>query len=116
MAVPVGGHLDGLCRIRRGTEVRAGDETAIAAQLLGRRLVDDGAVFEDVRAVGDRERGLDELLDQQHRGALLAEHVDHLEQLAHDGRRQALRHLVDHQKTRLGEDRASHRHHLLLPA
>jgi len=46
--------------------------------------------------------------------ALVAEHVDHLEELLHDGRREALRHLIEHQEARLRQDRASHRDHLLL--
>ena len=97
MPVSVGCDLDRrLLTFGRGAEIGAGDEAAVPPQVGRRCLVGDGAVLEDVGTVGNLQGGLNELLHEQHGDSLVTEDVDHLEQLLHDGRREALRHLIEH--------------------
>ena len=88
----------------------------VREQLLRRALQDAAAGREDVAAVGDRERHVRILLDDQHRDAGLVHLLDDLEAALDEDRRQAHRRLVHQQQLRVRHQRAPHRDHLLLAA
>ena len=58
------------------------------------------ALLEEDRAVGDGERDVQRLLDDDHRLAACFQHVDEFEHALHDDRREAERQLVDEQDLR----------------
>src|SRR5262245_36255755 len=89
----------------------------VTAQPLRRAVEDDAAVLDHVAVVGDLERDLSVLLDEQDGGArLFADRREAAHQLLDDERREALRELVDEQQLRVtGECRAD-REHLALAA
>ena len=66
--------------------------------------------------VGDRQRDVHRLLDEDDRAALGVDRAHHVEQLLDDRRRQAERQLVDDQQLRLGDERHAEREQLLLAA
>ncbi len=66
--------------------------------------------------VGDVERALDHLLDQQDGGARRAQALQHLHHLVDDDGRQPERRLVEHQEPGLAHQRLGDRQHLLLAA
>ena len=69
----------------------------------------------NTRPLGQRERDVHRLLDDDDRHAGFLVHAVHdLEELADDRRRQAERQLVDHQQARVVHEHAGERHHLLL--
>ena len=74
------------------------------------------ALLEEDRPVGDRERDVERLLDDEHRLAARLQLVDELEQALHDDRREAERQLVDQQDLGLVDQHAAEREHLLLAA
>src|SRR6185503_2908182 len=75
----------------------------------------DQAIDHHVAAVGELERVIGVLLDQEDREAFLGiELADGVEDLAHDQRRQTKRRLVEQQKPRPAHQRARDRQHLLL--
>src|SRR6188472_3611405 len=79
-------------------------------------LEDDATGREDVATVGDRERDVRVLLDDQHRDARLVDLLDDLEAPLDEHRREAHRRLVHEQQLWLRHQRATHRNHLLLAA
>ena len=74
------------------------------------------ALLEEDRPVGDRERDVERLLDDDHRLAARLQLLDDLEQALHDDRREPERELVDHQDLGLVDQHAAEREHLLLAA
>ena len=75
------------------------------------------AVAQHVGPVGDLEREVDVLLDEQDAGTgVVGDLAQHGEQPFDDDRRQAEAHLVDHQQLGLRGQRPRHRQHLLLAA
>jgi 3-oxoacyl-[acyl-carrier protein] reductase len=96
----------------------AGDQQLVVRAQLGRRAVqDDLAVREHVAAVGDLERQLDVLLDQQHRAAaLLRVAPDDRQQALDDDGREPEAELVQQQQARAAGERAGDGQHLLLAA
>ena len=83
-----------------------------------RRAVEhDAPGLQDVGVVGDIERALRVLLDQQHRHLhLVAQFCDHLIDPVDDQRREAQRRLVERQQHGIRHQRAADRQHLLLAA
>ena len=72
---------------------------------------------EDVAAVGDLEREVDVLLDEEHAApALLCELADDGQELLDDQRREPEAELVEEQQLRPARERARDREHLLLAA
>ena len=101
--------------IRYRAEIGATDQVAVADR--GRRAAaDHGAVLQHIGMVGDLQRALDHLLDQQDGGPGLAQALQHLHHLIDDDGRQAERRLVEHQKLGLAHQRLGDRQHLLLAA
>ena len=77
----------------------------------------DAAVHHDRHVVGHRGGHPDVLLDDEDRDlALLSDPDQHVLDLLHDHRREPLRRLVHHQQTRVEQQRAGDREHLLLAA
>ena len=76
----------------------------------------DLAVDQDVGAVGDLERAVDVLLDEQDRRPLVAQAGEELEDLVDDDRRQPERRLVEQEQPRARHQRPADREHLLLAA
>ena len=75
----------------------------------------DLAVRQDVAAVGDLEREVHVLLDEQHGAAALLRELAHdRQQPLHDHRREPEAELVEEQQLRLPCQRARDREHLLL--
>ena len=72
--------------------------------------------FEHVRAVGPLKCLLRVLFDEQHRGPLLVDLGDDLEDLLHDHRREAHRRLVEQEHAWSSHQRTGDREHLLLAA
>ena len=69
-----------------------------------------------MRAVGERDRALRTLLDEQHREAAVADRGERLEDDVDDARREPERRLVEQQDVRLGDERPRDRELLLLAA
>ena len=87
------------------------------AQVLRLALQHDLAVGEDVAAVGDRQRELDVLLDEDDAAAaLLRVLADDRQQALDDHRRQAEAQLVEQQKPGVAGERPPDGEHLLLAA
>ena len=74
------------------------------------------ALLEEDRAVGDRERDVERLLDDEHRLPAFLQPVDELEHALHDDRRETERQLVDQEDLGIVHQHAGEREHLLLPA
>src|SRR5690349_7274447 len=79
-------------------------------------LEHDAAGLEHVAALGDAERHVRVLLDQEHGGAGAIDLDDGPEDVAHEQRCDAERGLVQQQHARPAHQRAAHRQHLLLAA
>ncbi len=77
---------------------------------------DDLADFHDVAVVGQGERGLGVLLDEQDGGALGLELLDGGHDFLHHDRGEAHAGLVEHEQFRLGHQCSSHGEHLLFTA
>ena len=75
-----------------------------------------GAGFDDIGAVGHRQRRVGVLLDQQNRRALALQLGDRLIDLAHQHRRQPHARLIEQQQARMGHQGAGQSEHLLLTA
>ena len=107
--------LRGVRRVRAGDEDRAQDVGAL--EQLGRLPFEaHRALLHEHRALGEVQRDVDRLLDDDDRRAAAVDLADHLEQLRDDRRRQAERQLVDHQQLRPRHQRAAEGEHLLLAA
>src|SRR5258708_6247493 len=92
------------------------ERTGIAGDVARTRLVDHFSGLEDVDAIGDGERGIQVLLDQENGKSVFREVGDDvLEMLHHDGR-QAFRRLIHENELRINYERASNREHLPLAA
>ena len=76
----------------------------------------DLALLHEVRLVGEGEGEVHRLLDEDDRGAAVAQGLDDVEQLGDDGRRQPEGELVDHEQARPADERHAEREHLLLAA
>ena len=74
----------------------------------------DRALLHEERLVGDGERDVHRLLDEDHGDALFLELLDDGEELLDDERCEPERELVDHEHVGLGEERHREREHLLL--
>src|SRR5215212_4093818 len=74
------------------------------------------AVREDVRPVGEGDRPLSTLLDEQHGHSSLADLVQRFEDDAHELRREPERRFVEQQEVRPRDERARDRELLLLSA
>ena len=85
-------------------------------QVGGLPLEHDPAGREHVAAVGDRERDVRVLLDDEHGDALVVHLLDDLEALLDEDRSEPHRRLVHQQQLRVRHQRAAHRDHLLLAA
>src|SRR5262249_4965936 len=96
-------------------EVGRGD-LPLGAQRGRRALEHHRAVVDHVDAVGELQRHLGVLLDEQHAHALGLEAADGVHHRVHHERGEALRGLVEKQELRPGEERARDGEHLLLPA
>ena len=82
---------------------------------LGRPLMDHPAALQRHRGIGQRQRQIEMVIDDDD-GDFLAQPVEGLEQLLDHGRRQALEGLVEQQHPHVARQRARHRDHLLLAA
>ena len=98
-----------------GQEHRA-QQVGTAQQLGSRPAEPDRAALHEVRPLGQRQRDVDALLDQDHRHAVVGQPTHDRQQLTDDHRREAQRQLVDQQHPRLGDEGHAERQHLLLPA
>ena len=79
--------------------------------------MDDPAALEDERGLGERERDLGVLLDQDEGGPVLGSQTpDRRRQLLDHDRRQALERLVEQEQGRVRHQRPGDREHLLLAA
>ena len=88
-----------------------------AFEQLGREPVEaDRALLHEEGLVGDGERDVHRLLDEDDRDALFLELLDDGEELLDDERCETERQLVDHQHVGLGEEGHRDREHLLLTA
>jgi diketogulonate reductase-like aldo/keto reductase len=85
----------------------------VRAQFLGRGLVHDLPVREDVHAVGEVERDANVLFDEQHGDAGVADVLDDLHDAVDDERCKPLGRFVEHEEVGAGDERASDREHLL---
>ncbi len=72
------------------------------------------ALLEEHGAVGELQRDVERLLDDDDRHALLLQPVDDAQQVLHDDGREAERQLVDEEHVRLVQQRHREREHLLL--
>jgi hypothetical protein len=88
----------------------------IIGQRRGVVFADDGAGLQHVAAIGDRERQRGHLVDQEDRGALVAQVGEDIEQLGDHRRRQPKRGLIEQQNSGLRHQPARDGQHLLLPA
>src|SRR5262245_7158543 len=88
----------------------------VAQQLLAVAGERDRPRFEHVAVVGDRQRLVGVLLDQQHGRAAAVDLADDAEDLLDEHRREPQRRLVEQHQGRLRHQRAPDRQHLLLPA
>ena len=80
-----------------------------------RALVDHAPAFEHEGRLGEGQRGLGVLLDQDERRAVLRPQApDGRRQLLDDDRRQPLQRLVEEEQRRVGHERPRDREHLLL--
>jgi len=101
---------------RRGglTEVRRLESVARGGDLCGRPGEPDLTVHEHDRVVGDLEREVRVLLDENDDGAGVGDPPHDRQQLLHDHGREAHAHLVDEQHARSLHQPAREREHLLL--
>src|SRR4029077_13845036 len=76
----------------------------------------DAPVLDDARGLGDLERAMHVLLDEQDRHATLDDVRDDAEDLVDQDRRKAERRLVEHQHLGFAHEAAPDRRHLLLAA
>src|SRR4029077_19191987 len=65
------------------------DDLVVRVQFRGRRVMAHGAFLHEIHALARLERERHVLLDQQHRDALAAEHVDDVPDLRHHARHQS---------------------------
>src|ERR687898_3127201 len=86
----------------------------VRQEVLGRVRQDDLARLDHVAPIGDRERHVRVLLDDEDRLPQLPDRPDDLEDLLDQDRREAHRGLVHQQDLRVGHQGPAHRDHLLL--
>src|SRR5438445_4855317 len=91
-------------------------DLAVVAQPPARSFEDDGTVVDDVDPVGELQRHLGVLLDEQHADALALQLADGVHHRVHDHRGEALRGLVEEQELRAGHEGAGDGEHFLLAA
>src|SRR6266436_2248299 len=87
----------------------------IVPQCPGRPLVDHPAALQRHRGVGQRQRQVEIVIDDDD-GDFLAQAIEGFEQLFDHGRRQTLERLIEQQYPDVAGQRAGDRHHLLLAA
>src|SRR6266481_1415789 len=90
-------------------------QVEIVPQCPGRSLVNHPAALQRHRGVGQCQRQIEIVIDDDD-GDFLAQPIEGLEQLFHHGRRQALEGFIEQQRPHVARQRARHRHHLLLAA
>ena len=100
----------------RTLEVDGPEDVGPLHELVGRSREPDFALLHEHGSAGDCQRDIHRLLDEDHRRAAGRDGLDDLQQLLDDRGRQTERQLVDHQQSRLHQQRLAQRHHLLLPA
>src|SRR3989475_5514281 len=105
----------GLPEERQGPEVGAA-HPRIGEQVGAAPLADDRAVLEEVRAVGEAERGPDVLLDEEDGDPGPVDLREHAQHRLDDARREAEGGLVEHEEARPRHEGPSDRDHLLLAA
>src|SRR5690348_17045051 len=94
-----------------------GTRQIVAGEQLARRALElDLTLLEEDRAVADRERDVERLLDDQHRLSSRLQLVDELQHALHHDRREAERQLVDEQHLGTVYEHTREREHLLLAA
>src|ERR1700730_1154682 len=104
-----------ICSSKLDSEVFVND-FVVGVQLRSRRVMAHGAFFHEINAFARLERERHVLLDQQHRHALAADHVDDVPDLRHHARHQAFGGLVEPDDLRLEHHRARASAHFLLAA
>src|SRR5574337_791505 len=97
----------GLAEIEAMQDLGRGRERAAFA------VVNDLTSPQDIGPVADRKCERGELLDQKHREPMIGEPAHRAHEPRHHDRREAGRHLVDHERLRIGEERAGDHQHLL---
>ena len=85
-------------------------------ELRGRPVEADLTLLHEVRGLGEREREVHRLLDEDDRRTRGADLVHDRQQLLHDRGRETEGELVDHEQAGPGDERHSERQHLLLTA
>src|SRR5216683_7854022 len=112
-----------MLHIAQALAARAGDaeikflHVLIRSKLLRRAVENDASGLENIGVVGNIERPLGVLLDQQHRHLhLVPELDDDLVDPVDDQRRQSERRLVERQQHGIGHQRPADRQHLLFAA
>src|SRR5450755_3390375 len=104
-----------ISRIRCSQPEHLAAQIEIVPQGPGRPLVNHPAALQRHRGVGQCQRQIEIVIDDDD-GDFLAQAIEGFEQLLDHGRRQALERLVEQQYPHVARQRAGHRHHLLLAA
>src|SRR5450631_1960332 len=104
-----------ISRIRCSQPVHLAAQIEIVPQGPGRPLVNHPAALQRHRGVGQCQRQIEIVIDDDD-GDFLAQAIEGFEQLLDHGRRQALKRLIEQQYPHVAGQRAGHRHHLLLSA
>ena len=97
-------------------EIRGAEELGLVLEPLRRAAVADPAAFEDVGVLGEPERDVRELLDQQDADAARGGGLQRRDEPLDDDGRETERELVDEQDPRLRDERLREHDHLLLAA
>src|ERR1700731_2621257 len=104
-----------ICSSKSDTQIFV-DDLVVRLQFRGRRVMADGPFLHEINALARLERERHVLLDQQHRDALAAEHVDDVPNLRYHARHQPFGWFVEQDDFRLEHHGAGDRQHLLLAA
>src|SRR5439155_13108443 len=88
----------------------------VGCELCGLALEDLCALIEDDDAIGERQRGVDVLFDQEHRQTLALEATQHLDDGLEHERGESLRRLVQQDQRGVGHQGPADGEHLLLAA
>ena len=105
-----------LGRVDVAEEIRRAKELGLVLEPLRRAVVADPAAFEHVGVLGEPERDVRELLDQQDADAARGSGLQRRDEPLDDDGREAERELVDEQDPRLRHERLREHDHLLLAA
>ena len=100
----------------RALDVHGAEDVGTTHQFLGCALEAHLALLHEDGLVGQRERDVHGLLDDDDRDTAAVNLLDDLDQFADHCGRQAERQLVDHEQTRAGQERERQAEHLLLAA